>query len=59
MSDDAARSQCRKPRGVAATRRGPGEVARTALGALRWWWAVGRHYRPERRYMRGGSRVAA
>jgi hypothetical protein len=26
-----------------------------AFGALhRWWAAAGRHYRPERRYMRGG-----
>ena len=26
-----------------------------AFGALRRWWAAaGRHYRPERRYMRGG-----
>jgi hypothetical protein len=24
------------------------------LRALRRWWTVGRHYRPERRYMRGG-----
>jgi len=27
----------------------------TALAALRRWWSVGRHYRPERRYMRGGQ----
>ena len=59
MSDDAVWSQRRKPMGGAAARRGPGEVAQTALGALHWWWAVGRHYRPERRYMRGGSRAAA
>ena len=26
-----------------------------ALGALRRWWAAERHYRPERRYMRGGQ----
>ena len=30
-----------------------GAVA-AALGALRGWWVAGRHYRPERRYMRGG-----
>jgi hypothetical protein len=30
-----------------------GRIA-AALGALRRWWAAGRHYRPERRYMRGG-----
>ena len=59
MSDDAVWSQRRKSMGGAATRRGPGEVARTALGALRWWWAVGRHYRPERRYMRGVNRATA
>ncbi len=59
MSDDAVRSQRRKPMGGAATRRGPGEAARAALGALRWWWAVGRHYRPERHYMRGANRAAA
>lgn len=23
------------------------------LGALQRWWRIGRHYRPERRYMRG------
>jgi hypothetical protein len=28
---------------------------RSALGALLRWWAEGRHYRPERRYMRGGQ----
>ncbi len=26
-----------------------------ALSALRSWWSTGRHYRPERRYMRGGQ----
>ena len=26
-----------------------------AIAALRRWWAAGRHYRPERRYMRGGG----
>jgi hypothetical protein len=31
-----------------------GRVA-AALGALRRWWAAGRHYHPERRYMRGGQ----
>jgi hypothetical protein len=59
MSVDVPRSQRRKATGGAAGRRGPGGLARTALDALRWWWAVGRHYRPERRYMRGGSRAAA
>jgi len=28
----------------------------TALAAPRRWWSFGRHYRPERRYMRGGPR---
>jgi hypothetical protein len=28
---------------------------RSTLGALHRWWAEGRHYRPERRYMRGGQ----
>ena len=59
MSEDAARSQRRKPTAGGAARRGPKETLRTALGALRWWWAVGRHYRPERRYMRGANRAAA
>jgi hypothetical protein len=58
MSVDAPPSQGREPTRAADTRRGPVEIAWTVLGALRWWWAVGRHYRPEQRYMRGGSRTA-
>ncbi len=30
-----------------------------ALGALPRWWAAERHYRPERRYMRGGGEQPA
>ena len=59
MSVDVTRSRRRKATGGAGGRRGPGETARTALDALRWWWTVGRHYRPERRYMRGGKPAAA
>jgi hypothetical protein len=29
--------------------------ARAAVAALLRWWRVGRRYRPERRYMRGGG----
>ena len=35
--------------------RGALRIAAEALGALRRWWAAGRRYRPERRYMRGGG----
>jgi hypothetical protein len=59
MSVDVTRSQRRKATGGAAGRRRPGELARTAFDALRWWWAVGRHYRPERRYMRGEKPAVA
>jgi hypothetical protein len=38
--------------------RAPRTVA-AALRALRRWWAAGRRYRPERRYMRGGQPPAA
>ncbi len=38
----------------AATSRGALRTVAAALAALRRWWAAGRHYRPERRYMRGG-----
>ncbi len=37
-----------------ATPRGALRTIAAALAALRRWWAAGRHYRPERRYMRGG-----
>ncbi len=37
-----------------ATPRGVFRAIPVALGALRRWWVAGRHYRPERRYMRGG-----
>ena len=36
--------------------RGAYGIVGAALGALRRWWVAGRHYRPERRYMRGGGR---
>jgi hypothetical protein len=35
----------------------PGAALAVTLRALAHWWSVGRHYRPERRYMRGGSGV--
>ena len=35
--------------------RGALRTTAEALGALRRWWAAGRRYRPERRYMRGGG----
>ncbi len=38
----------------AATSHGALRTVAAALAALRRWWAAGRHYRPERRYMRGG-----
>jgi hypothetical protein len=38
-----------------ASPRGAFRMIPAALGALRRWWAGGRHYRPERRYMRGGQ----
>jgi hypothetical protein len=42
-----------------ATPRGAFRAIQAALGALRRWWAGGRRYRPERRYMRGGQPRAA
>ena len=50
-----ARDQDRKPPYASA----PGAARRwtdalpAALAALRWWWTTGRHYHPERHYMRG------
>jgi hypothetical protein len=38
----------------AATSHGALRTVATALAAVRRWWDAGRHYRPERRYMRGG-----
>ena len=38
-----------------ATPHGAFRMVPMALAALRRWWAGGRHYRPERRYMRGGQ----
>ncbi len=38
-----------------ASPRGAFWMIPAALGALRRWWAGGRHYRPERWYMRGGQ----
>jgi hypothetical protein len=55
MSENAPWSHRGEPPRDAAMRHSSGKAARTMLGALRWWWAVGRHYRPERRYMRGGN----
>jgi hypothetical protein len=43
----------------AAAPRGALRTVAAAFGALRRWWAAGRHYRPERRYMRGGRPHAA
>ena len=38
-----------------ATPLGAFRMVIVPFGALRRWWAAaGRHYRPERRYMRGG-----
>ena len=38
----------------AATPHGAFRTIAAALAAVRRWWAAGRHYRPERSYMRGG-----
>ena len=43
----------------AAASHGALRTIGAALGALRRWWAAERHYRPERRYMRGGEPHAA
>ena len=43
----------------AAALHGARRIIATARAALRRWWAAGRHYRPERRYMRGGQPRAA
>jgi hypothetical protein len=37
----------------AAPAQGPSDRLRAVARALRQWWAEDRHYRPERRYMRG------
>ncbi len=39
----------------AAKSRGAFRMIPVAFGALRRWWSAGRHYRPERRYLRGGA----
>ena len=39
--------------------RSVGGALAMTLRALTRWWSVGRHYRPERRYMRGGGARAA
>ncbi len=43
----------------AATAHGALRTVAAAIAALRRWWAAGRRYRPERRYMRGGQPRAA
>ncbi len=57
MADTEVRSQYPRTRRAVpvATPRGAFRTIQAALGALRRWWAAGRHYRPERRYMRGGQ----
>jgi hypothetical protein len=44
-----------RPAAPAWTPHGTLGAVAAALGALRRWWVAGRHYRPERRYMRGGQ----
>jgi hypothetical protein len=44
---DTRRAMPEAPRGVL-------RAIAAGLDALHRWWAAGRHYRPERRYMRGG-----
>jgi hypothetical protein len=45
----------RMPRqAVAMSPADPSSALRTVVGSLLRWWTVGRHYRPERKYMRGG-----
>ncbi|HWL84103.1 MAG TPA: hypothetical protein VNR89_24360 [Roseomonas sp.] len=59
MMSQAARncSQHAAPRPVQA-RADAFAPIRAALDMALRWWRVGRHYHPERRYMRGGRRDA-
>jgi hypothetical protein len=58
-------AQAARPRnkGMAPRKEAPRgsipSLIHAALDAVRRWWRIGRHYRPERRYMRGGRRDAA
>ena len=45
--------------GSATTPRGMARIVAAAFAGLRGWLFLGRRYRPERRYMRGGGRHAA
>jgi hypothetical protein len=51
MSPDAGCQDSERPRVPSVAR--PSCGLRATLRALRRWWAEERHYRPERRYMRG------
>lgn len=52
MSPRTKSQTSERPRGTPALGR-PSCRLREAARALRRWWAEDRHYRPERRYMRG------
>ena len=56
MAHTEVRSHCPSTRRAApaATPHGALRTAAATLAAVRRWWVAGRHYRPERRYMRGG-----
>ena len=61
MSDTEIRvhdPSARRAEPAQAPPRGALWLAAEGLGALRRWWAAGRRYRPERRYMRGGDKQA-
>jgi hypothetical protein len=61
MAAIALQIQARRPPAALPSARpgggAPGGALAVTLRALAHWWSVGRHYRPERRYMRGGSGV--
>ena len=56
MAHTEVRSHDASTRRAAPATRSHGALRTIAAAraALRRWWAAGRHYRPERRYMRGG-----
>jgi hypothetical protein len=54
MAAIALQTQARRTPAAPLPTRAGGALA-APLRALAHWWSVGRHYRPERRYMRGGS----
>jgi hypothetical protein len=54
MAAIALQTQARRTPAAAPAARSGGALAAT-LRAFAHWWSVRRHYRPERRYMRGGS----